>query len=397
MRMKDPKTGRFTKVETESAKRRAEILSDVKGMPVLGYTIYWSLSQTKVEEPELEQLLGATIGTKYMPRKPIKKRVLRRALKELKHLEDAGLITKVRDDAAMVGYIITEEVINDAEELGESLDFQKRTVVVYEKDNDRLRFGKTLNTHAQALMDLYKEFTDVFTSEDIRKIILEWVRDQSGITLRESGGIYFVPCETSALDTLLTTVGGTLYTLPMLDCGTAKKQMYAIVKFEIESKFEILAEEIKHLAAKGKTSELVFKRRLEEFKELRMKTEAYRDLLLVDADVIGDKITSLEAEVRESIVGIVEDYETDTGVAYGAHVVWDSSEKIIYSDAEIAEAEDNDTELPKVKKVPVPGTVVGYSKHKKGFVYVKIKLDSTGRIQHVSPKTLTLIEESKAS
>jgi len=378
--MKDPKTGKFTKVETESAKRRAEILSDVAGMPVLGYTIYWSLPKSKIGEPELEALLKATIGEKYMPRKPIRKRVLRRALKELKHLEDAGLITKVRDDAVMVGYVITEEVINDSDELSDALDFEKRTVVVYEKDNDRLRFGKTLNAHAKELEALFTEFSGVFTSEDIRKIILEWVRDQSGVTLRESGGIYFVPCETSALDTLLAAVGGTLYTLPMLDCGTAKKQMYAVVKYEIETKFETLAEEIKHLASKGKTSELVFKRRLEEFKELRMKTEAYRDLLQVDADVIGGKIKELEDEVRESITGIVEDYETETGVNYGARVTWKSSLK-----AEQRAGKETTEE---------PGTVVGYSKHKKGFVYVKIKLDSTGRIQHVSPKTLTLTLEA---
>ena len=242
--------------------------------------------------------------------------------------------------------------------------------MIFDKVFETLKFNNKLNTHAVELQRLFDQFEDVFTTEDIRKVILEYIRDQRGVTLRESGGIYFVPCETAALDTFLNEVGGTLYALPMLDCGSAKKQMYEIVKYEIETQFETLAEEIKHLASKGKTSELVFKRRLEEFKELRQKTEAYRDLLKVDADVLETKITEIEDEVRESIVGIVKDYEIETHVPYNARVIW--------------KTQNGDDE---------PGIVVGYSKHKKGFVYVKIKLDSTGRIQHVSPNSLTMVED----
>ena len=343
---------RFTEAVTGSGKGK-----------VFGKLMVWSLAEVEMLVDELEGLCERTIGSQYMPTTPGKKRALRRALRAI---ESDGLIRKIRDDEIMIAYGLVEE-IPDVEAI--DLDLNKLNIIIFDKATEHLEFrGNHKNDEIRQLFELYSE---VYTTEDVRKMVIAYIKEQHGISVREQGGTYYLRnvehAETAQAFIQGLNSGSQALLFSVFDDAGSRDAVGNLAKEAIQRELELLAEEIKVLIADN-ASETVLGKRLEKFKNLRKKAKIYQDCMKEDVEVLRENLDVLQGEVQEAFEGKLADYPQSKEFPYQIRVKYKGSKKDKYGEW---------------------GTVVGYSTAKKtGMQYVKVLMDKTDEVKPFGTSTL---------
>lgn len=140
--------------------------------------------------------------------------------------------------------------------------------------------------------------------------------------MRRSGGIYFVREQVvhDAVRAFLHAIGAVFYSIPIPDVEAAKGTMTTVVRDELKRDLELAAEEVKRLAASESENPAVYQTRVDRFKELRGKVEAYRDLLAIDAEQMGAQLTALTSEVLAALTGELAAFPQAAAFPYGVRV-----------------------------------------------------------------------------
>jgi hypothetical protein len=353
------------KPQKKSQKAANGLAEGLASLPSVGSTVWWTIHENEIARPDLEVILKDTLGSAFIPREPQKKRAVRLALIAL---EEAGLIRKIRDDDVLTAYQLVHEH-TDVQNL--DIEFEKKNLVVWDKSKGELDIRYKYK--ATKIKELFDRYASVYTQDDFRSIAIRFVKDNAGVTLRESGGIYFLPGEEAVekLEGFLDSVGADFYGLPILDCGLAKKQLFEHVQVEMERDVELAAERVKEMIASDRTRESTFVSQIDSFKKLRGKCEMYSELLKADAEVIADKIEKLQAEVQKALEEGIEKYPEDVRK-------FEIDMRVKYSGR-------------MVSKVGEFGRVVGYVMDQKR-AYVKVLMDKTQKVQ---PAAASSLEEVK--
>ena len=235
---------------------------------------------------------------------------------------------------------------------------------------------------------MFAQYQTVYTGDDLRKIALNFVKSNSGVTLKDTGGIYFLKDHTDVevLETFVQNITekSELYSFPFQDTKGSRIQMYSLIKHELETELELLAEEVKELSTMDtarRTS--TFTNRINQFKELSAKTSMYRDLLANDAKDISTKIDQLQHDVTEALIGSLGRYPQSDRFPYGSQVEYTGRQSIVDKHGKF-------------------GTVVGYFTRASDTPenpveeYVKVQYTKTNVIKATSVKYLTNKEVSKS-
>ncbi len=283
-----------SKVEELAAKQNA-------GGQILGHICWWTLKEVEISRAQLEELLTKSLGVNLLPAEPRKKRAVRRALDEL---EIKGLIRKVRDDEEVLAYSLFEEKLGGQDEYDAQLI--RKMSIVYDKKKQDIGFRgvKAGSAEAKKFMELLAKHQGVYNAEDIRTVMLNFIHHNAGVTLRESGGVYFLP-GTLSVGPLTTFVeglngGSSFIALPSLDNSSARSQMFGIVKDELTNEIEKTVGEVQDMLTKD-MRESTLATRLETFKTLKFKCEAYSDLLKADAEEMAKKVDELSSQILQAL------------------------------------------------------------------------------------------------
>ncbi len=336
------------------------------GVPVLGHTIWWTIRDVEEPAAKMEEVLERTLGKEFMPGEPGKKRALRLALDAI---ESKGLVRRIRDDEVMTAYALVREVVDRS---AIDIELEKRNIVIFDKRSKELEFRAEHKN--SEIRELFERYSTVYTANDIRGVVLEFVRARHGITLRETGGIYFLPHsqDVELLRKFVEEMGGEFYSLPIVDSGKARGQMMNLVRLELLRDIEVAAEDVKRLAAKEGTQAGTYRNRLEDFQKLEAKMNAYVDLLKIDASEMETRLRGLRDEVSRALQGTLEAYPQAAQFPHGS--------RVRYIGKRSAEAFGEEG----------TGTVIGYANLAFG-PYVKVLADSTGQVRNCSVKVLELV------
>ena len=352
-----------------SVQQFAQAVTGTKGGKVFGKLMVWTLSNVEMLRDELEHLTERTIGIEYMPRVPQKRQALKRALRAC---ESDGLIRKIRDDDVMVAYGLVEE-IPDVGAI--DLDLNKLNIIILDKQSETLEFrGNHKNAEIQEMFEKYKE---VYTTEDVRHMIVHYIKDKHGISVREMGGTYYLrdveDAETAQSFIQGLNSGSQALLFSVFDDSESRNAVGYLAKESMEKELELLSEEIKLLFAKDASDTLLAKR-LDKFKRLRQKARVYQDVMERDAEVLSQNLDILQAEVRDAFEGKIAEYPQAANFPYQSRVRYTGSKQEKYGEW---------------------GTIVGYSLIPRKDTedkaeYVKVLMDRTGKIQPFGVSTLSL-------
>ena len=296
--------------------------------PIIGSILWWTINALELSQAELEKITAETIGASFMKDVPGKRRALRTALSAI---ETSGLIRRIRDDEDVIAYTLHEEVIDKK---AIDMELKKEQVIVYDKKADKLDVRMTYKK--DEIIQLFAKYQTIFTESDIRGMVLRYIKTNNGVTMRDSGGIYFVPLQATrdALKAFITAIKGKFYSLGVPDAAPDKTIMHEVIKEELDRELQLAAEDLKALLAKttDRTKADSFETRMERFKSLRAKTELYKGLLANDIEDLTVTINELNEEVTTALMGEMKGHPQSKEFPYQARVEYSGKAKEKYGD-----------------------------------------------------------------
>lgn len=231
------------------------------------------------------------------------------------------LIRKLKDDEKE---IIRSVVIETVDAKGKILAYEESAHVTFNKETEQMRVRRLVDVGGVA-DDVIQQLRDAFAArianggckdqDDLRSLLTDALKSLNAVTVRETGGVLFVPV--GAADTLAQLervangwTGVDLHSLPLIedDPSNPRKQhqmvgagVTASVLLEVD---QILAD-LREAKAKdgGKLSDRKAGGIVKRSKEIRERVLAYQELLEDGLDEAVDRLGLLEHAMKGAALG----------------------------------------------------------------------------------------------
>ncbi len=306
--------------------------------PLIGYTVFWRLAGIRVSHPDLERALQATGFEKYLPDPPTPRVALRRALAEWirakqriardlqlqqngedQNEDDGGrrrTLIRVINRAGsehLVYALVAEDV--DFSLLGLSYGTALR-ILLHKKTGEMI-----CTTDAEGVIDAQREsqqvtdelipywrqYRDLFIARDLSEMMREIIDGMSAVSLRQAGGVYFVPAsERDSLFRLRQLIADIpriedldpfVCALGVPDAVEAKRGLSKAIHAGLLDEISSLRGDLNRLSESGdRLREKTIAQRLVIYRRLKAKAEMYRELLGMRQDEVRGGIAALERE-----------------------------------------------------------------------------------------------------
>jgi hypothetical protein len=157
------------------------------------------------------------------------------------------------------------------------------------------------------LMPYWRQYRDLFISRDLSEMMREIIDGMSAVSLREAGGVYFVPAsERDSLLRLRQLIAGIpqvanfdpfVCALGVPDAVEAKRGLSKAVHAGLLDEINSLRGDLGRLSESGdRLREKTIAQRLVVYKRLKAKAEMYQELLGMRQDEVRAETTGLERE-----------------------------------------------------------------------------------------------------
>jgi hypothetical protein len=278
---------------------RSLIASSAEGYPLLGECAYWSLTNINMVFSEfVAKLQEAGISPEIAGEVRSKSALVRAIQKETATRKNSFYRT-IESPAHTLFVIVAQRL--DAS-TANKVDFQTDTQIIFDKKTSQIKVD---GYNAQAVHDGYKAEQGFYNVDNAREAILRYLRQECmAISVRDNGGVYFVPSTYSAEFQKLQKFFAffpqcSLGIIPVIDTAQAKKSMWKSLVGEIEAQ---LASEKEKLQTNPPTTDRGIEARLKVFKSLQSKVEMYETLLTGTASSLKTELSSLSALLKQHLV-----------------------------------------------------------------------------------------------
>ena len=278
-------------------------LSAPTRMPLLGKIISWSLGGLELTRADLARR-WTTAGLDDR-RIPAGIRARSCALRTLEELEVKGFTRRIVENPQEAVWVLVDEEIDASTA---DVRFAVDQKLVYDKKAKTLRVS---DPHFQPTVDaLMERFATTFQTADVRAMVLDQVKDAGALTLRDNGGIYFMPpARFEVVEQLAAFVGAlgpscSMLVLNVPETQNDVRQIFRAFEAEFLGDMDALGRELDALNAEGdRVRPATWLRRLQAFQAQREKALMFGDLLQVEATRYTARVADLETRVRAKLVG----------------------------------------------------------------------------------------------
>jgi hypothetical protein len=225
-----------------------------KELQIVGFLCWWSVRNVDIIREKLIEILKACdINEKYARSHNYRAAFIR----SLRELEENRIIRPVEEDKAGMTYQFTAETRVEARACENvTLEYNPETLVVI----DKIKYKKTQSIAEaitgradirQRLIELFEEKKNQYHSSDITRMIQRIFSEKADIvSLRETGGIYYVPTEFDsvlrAVAKFVNSIGDSTFEFfPLPDVESCRKAVASAVDNEMRVDLEKMDEEMK--------------------------------------------------------------------------------------------------------------------------------------------------------
>jgi len=266
----------------------------------LGTLLWWSLNNSRIHHAALEDLARKYgLDSRYLP-SPVKPvGAFRRAWRHAStRLEPGFMLRQIADtnDSIVVG-LVEERADNAVLDL----NYTTQARISFDKVSGTLKCDCQHVTFSKVL-ELYQHHL-AHTTQDVRFILSAFVRE-SGVSLRQHGGTYFIPSKCRAtLDAVSCVVSecgqNVVYQLPIFDSPQVKSTLTNVTLDSLDN--EILALRAELEGFDDKTRDSTMEKRLSRFDELRSRVALFSGVLSFSADDLNTKIDTVQKGLRAKL------------------------------------------------------------------------------------------------
>jgi hypothetical protein len=281
-------------------KRTQEKLAD-KGEH-LGTLMWWSLEGNRISHDDLKALASKNnLPSNYLPNEVKPHSAFKRAIRHTTTKLDKDLMLRTINDDK--NEIVVGVVHERKDTTAKELRYNTRAKVTFKKANGTIHSDQD-HPAVDDVKALYRQHLDHDT-DDIRTMMTNFLK-KAGVSLRQAGGVYFVPASFQPiLDALCGTVEKTgsnqTYQLRVFDTKESKATLAKVTQAGFEAEINQIQEALEKFEF-DKARESTLEKKLAGFEELRAKAEMFASVLNFKADKINSKIDRIKAIVRGHIV-----------------------------------------------------------------------------------------------
>jgi hypothetical protein len=272
----------------------------MEGYPLLGWCVHWSTSEFDLPFDKFVDLLAKHSIDVNIARETLARNAVIRAVREkTKGHHSRKFHRKVadRDDVAAFAIVGT-----DVDEINLDAKFGQETKVVFDKDTKNIE----VTGDSEGIKRMYDKYKTRYTNHQFRTAVLRYVKRYcSGITVREGGGLYFIPATYEKALRNMEGLFGELEScditlIPIIDTSQAKKAMWKSMTAEIQAELEALSKDFDGL--KDKVKETSVDVRLKKYKALKDKVEIYETVLQGTAAELKKSVDNLAKKIKKKVL-----------------------------------------------------------------------------------------------
>lgn len=274
-----------------------------------GAFVWWSLSEVAVMRSNLEDIMRAEAldVDLFMPPEVQASTAFRKAIN--KHKAGHGVLLRSlprpRNAREMVVCVVNESY----DQAKDDLDHDSIARIRFDKDFDRLEITGKRSELTDSITDVYNDYLNTHTHEDIRYMITRNISDyMGGLMARDNGGVYFVLAP--YLSTLyahkrvITAIGSTMRIVPIHDPGDLTEQ----ARDSLTETIRELEDEVAAFQAAPPRADTLT-RRLEEYEAIKRKLRLYSQMLGFQSADLQQKADDLDAVVTVILNQVEEEKE----------------------------------------------------------------------------------------
>ena len=270
------------------------------GGPHLGDLIWWGLADARVSRATLKQVwAGAGLDPAHLPEPPTPEKAMKLAARSAALGQADRLVRLGKEDEEELVFTVVRE---HREEDG-SLTYSQEARVVLARRHETVSTDSPGHDLAEAIRGRYSELKDTHPSDDIRRAIMNVIGACSAVTLRDHGGVYWVPAPHAStlrrLQNAVERIGSSrVHLLPVHASADANKTLGEAAKIAIEDELAALKAEVEGFLAAPPERASTLVRRLDAFDALRSRAELYRDVLNVHVQDLEATLQQLSANIE---------------------------------------------------------------------------------------------------
>jgi hypothetical protein len=276
-----------------------------KGGDPLGDLVFWELNSAAVERSELERL-WATSGLPgdLLPEPPTPEKALKVATREAQvgHPDRLLRVAKEDDREIVVG------VVREERDGVGGLQYHQEARVTLDRPAGVISTDNPTHEIVCAVEERFRVLRTVHTSDDIRRTITRTLATLASVTLKSSGGVYWIPAPYAEhlrrLQAVIERLGASRFCLvPISRTVEGEAALAHAAKSSIEEELAELQTEIQQFVATPPDRVSTLQRRLEMFDELRRRADLYQTVLRAQVTGLADSLAGMTVAVEGLLAG----------------------------------------------------------------------------------------------
>lgn len=268
----------------------------------LGDIAFWALADARIARSDLETVwTSAGLGLELLPDPPTAERALKLAVREGQVGQRERLLRLGKEDDDEIVFAVVHERRDGAGNVTFTQEARIRL------DRHREVVSSDVQTElVQAVSSSFQVLRTTHTADDVRRGLVKALGSWGAVTLREGGGIYFVPSpyadNVRRLQSAIERIGSSrLYLLPVHESPEATRSLGEIAKGSLEAELAALQTEIAAFVSSPPERASTLLRRFDAFEALRGRAQLYRNILHIQVQDLDQQLDSMSAAVEQLV------------------------------------------------------------------------------------------------
>jgi hypothetical protein len=244
----------------------------------VGDILWWTLEDARVTRGRLEEVWAdAGLSPAFLPEPPTPEKALKTAVREAQVGQQDRLIRLGKEDDGELIFAVVREQRDDA---GNVSHQQEARIVLRRPVSLSLESDAPHHDLVAAVFEAYERLLSTHTPDDVRRALVRTLSSCAAATLRDHGGVYWVPAPNSGMPRQLqSAVAGIgrsrLDLVPVHATPEATQALGDAARSALEDDLTALRAEIDSFLQAPPDRVSTLTRRLETFDELRAKARLY--------------------------------------------------------------------------------------------------------------------------
>ena len=266
----------------------------------LGDIVYWTLAEARIDRSTLESIwAGARLAPEFLPEPPTAEKALKAAVREAAVGQPDRLVRLGKEDEAEIVFAVVRETKHE----DGSVTYQQETRVILDRQAETVSSDVAGHDLAGVIAARFSELRSTHTPDDIRRSMMKALDACAAVTLREHGGVYWVPAPYAEtvrrLQGAIEKIGSSrVYLLPVHASDDASRTLGDAAKIAIEDELAALKAEVEGFLAQPPERVSTLVRRLDAFEALKSRAELYRSVLQVHVEDLEKTLGELAISVE---------------------------------------------------------------------------------------------------